>query len=321
MRVLVTGATGFLGRHLCRRLASAGNTLTILRRVTSTAGALGDIEVRHEIGEITDPACVKAATRGQEVVIHAAACLSSRSGVRAIQHQVNVAGTQNVVNGCLQNGVNRLVHVSSVAAIGIPRDNTPANEDFCFNLRESSLHYYVSKHEAECVVARGVSRGLDAVIVNPTGIWGPAGSYYRGAEIVETVRRNRVLRYSSGGVCIVHVDDVIDGLLAALDHGVTGNRYILGGDNLTFRQLMEKAAAAITVNPWFVRVPNAVMSCAARIAESSNALLGDCFANAYASYYCANRFSYYDSTKARLSLGFRARTFDAILKECLTFTP
>lgn len=321
MRVLVTGATGFLGSRLCRRLACGGDTVTILRRATSSMDMLAGLDLRHEIGEITDTSSVERATRGQDIVIHAAAVLSNRNDARAIQYQVNVEGTRNVVDACLRNGVSRLLHVSSVAAIGIPEDSSPADEDFHFNLKKSSLHYYISKHEAECAVAAGVANGLDTVVVNPTGIWGPAGSFYRGAAIVHTVRRNRILRYPSGGVCIVHVDDVIDGILAALDRGVKGNRYILGGENLTFRQVMEKAAAAIGVHRWFVRIPNAAMNLAARIAELSSTLLDGRLANAYANYYCASRFCYYDSIKARRNLGFQPRAFDLILKECMNFTP
>ncbi len=321
MKVLVTGATGFLGSHLCRHLASGGNTVTILRRTTSNVAALAGLDLRHEIGEITDAASVARSTRGQQVVIHAAACLSNRNDARALQYQVNVEGTRNVVEACLKNGVSRLLHVSSVAAIGIPEDARPANEDFAFNLRESNLHYYISKHEAEHVIARGSAAGLDAVIVNPTGIWGPARSFYRGAAIIEDVRRKRILRYASGGVCVVHVDDVIDGLLAALDRGVRGNRYILGGENIAFRQLMEKVAAAIGVDRRFVRIPNAAMNWAVQIAKFASAMWDGWLVNAYANFYCATRSCYYDSTKARLNLGFQPRGFDAILKDCLTFTP
>jgi dihydroflavonol-4-reductase len=321
MKILVTGATGFLGYHLCRRLRSNGHSVTILRRQTSDAQKLGGLDIRHEIGEITDAASVERATRSQDVVIHAAASLSNRNALKTIQYRVNVEGTRNIVTACLRTRVSRLLHVSSVAAVGIPADSRPANEEFAFNLDRSNLHYYISKHEAERVVTSAVAGGLDAVIVNPTGIWGPAGSFYRGSGLVESVRQKRILSYSSGGVCIVHVDDVVDGVLAALEKGITGQRYILGGENLTFRQLMERAAAAIGVTRRFVRIPDAIMNWAARSARLSSSVLDIGFSNAYANYYCASRFCYYDSIKARDSLGFRPRPFDVILKECLAFKP
>lgn len=321
MRILITGATGFLGSHLCRRLASNGNTVTVLRRNASDLSRLNGLGLHHAIGEITSAESVDRATRSQDVVIHAAASVSNRNNLKDIQYLVNVEGTRNVVEACIRNRVRRLLHVSSVAAVGIPEDSRPAKEEFPFNLSQSSLHYYISKHEAERVVASAVARGLDAVVVNPSGIWGPGGSFYRGSAVVQQVRSKRILSYASGGVCIVHVEDVIDGILSALDRGLTGHRYILGGENMTFLQLMKSVAAAIGVNRRFIGIPDVVMKLAAQGARLAGAVPESRFSNAYADYYCASRFCYYDSAKARLSLGFRPRPFDAILKECLAFPP
>jgi dihydroflavonol-4-reductase len=321
MRILVTGATGFLGYHLCRRLVSSGHTVTILRRETSDVTRLNRLDLRHEIGEITGAESVDRATRAQDVVIHAAASFSNRNDTKHTQYRVNVEGTRNVVEACIRNRVGRLLHVSSVAAVGIPEDSRPANEEFKFNLGHSDLHYYISKHKAEGVVASAVSKGLDAVVVNPSGIWGPAGSFYRGSSLVEEVRRKRILSYACGGVCIVHVEDVIDGILAAVDRGLTGHRYILGGENMTFLQMMKMVAAGIGVDRSFIGIPSVVMNSAARCARLSGAVMVSRLSNFYANYYCASRFCYYDSIKARVSLGFQPRPFDAILKECLAFQP
>jgi dihydroflavonol-4-reductase len=320
MTILITGATGFLGSHLCRRLASAGHTVTILRRSASNVDALAGLELRHEIGEITDPLSVERATRSQQVVIHAAACLAPNK-TRAVQYAVNVQGTKNVVRACIRSGVSRLLHVSSVAAIGIPEDGRPANEDFRFNLEQSGFDYQISKYQAESAVAEGVSCGLDAIVVNPAWIWGPSGLSYRGAELVETVRQKHFLRCSSGGVCTVHVQDVVDGILAALERGSTGNRYILGGENLTFRQLMEKIATAIGAAPWLVPVPAPAIKWAAGITRASGRILGGWLSTAHAKCFYASHFCHYDWSKAHFQLGYRPRAFDKILQECLSYTP
>lgn len=319
MRVLVTGATGFLGLHVCRRLVAQGHSVTILRRASSNTGALAGLALRHEIGEITDPGSTERAARGQDAVIHAAAHRPHWGDPEGLEYEVNVRGTQNVVDACIRNRVGRLLHVSSVAAVGIPDEPTPADEDFPFNLERSGLHYHISKRRAEDVVMAGVARGLDAVIVNPTGIYGPAGSFYRGGEMIQKVRGTRVLRCFSGGICIVHVEDVTDGLLAALNHGVIGQRYILGGENLTYRTLMEKTANAIGVKRWFVPLPAIVTGMAAGIAEPWGRLRGRQPVISYADHYYTCRFSFYDSGKARRILGFRPRAFDAILEDCVRF--
>ena len=320
MKVLVTGATGFLGTHLCRRLVADGHTITILRRASSNTDALRNLPVRYEIGEITDAACVNRATKGQEVVIHAAACMQRKNNSRDIFYAVNVAGTRNVVQACRRYQVRRLLHVSSVAAIGIPdKPLEPATEDFCFNLDRSGLHYHISKHQAEAAVAEGIAQGLDAVIVNPTGLSGPSGPLFRGSEIIRIVLGARILRYPSGGVCVVHVEDVVDGLIAALDRGLCGNRYILGAENLTFLQMMERTAATLGVKRIYIPIPVAVTKAIAIVAQWCSTVRLSGFSAAYAKYYCASRFSYYDSSKARHALGFRPRSFDAILEESMQY--
>jgi dihydroflavonol-4-reductase len=318
MNVLVTGATGFLGSHLCHRLAAEGHTITVLWRGTSKLDTLATLNLRYEIGEITDAESVDRAARGKDVVIHAAACLPRKGTSRQVLFNVNVVGTKNIVEACLRNNVRRLLHVSSVAAVGIPDDPTqPANEDFHFNLEHSELHYHISKHQAEAVVAEGLAQGLDAVIVNPTGLSGPAPSFYRGSEIVRHVRRNRILRYSPGGVCVAHVRDVIDSLIAALNRGITGNRYILGGENLTFLQMMERTAAVLGLKRIYVPIPAIATKLLATAAGSWSIVWQRGFSPAYVKYYCASRYSFYDSSKASSRLGFKPRCFEAIVEESL----
>jgi dihydroflavonol-4-reductase len=320
MNILLTGASGFLGSHLCRRLAADGHTVTVLHRSTSNLAPLKDLHVRHEVGEITDAADVDRATRDQEIVIHAAAAMISTCTTRDVVYKVNVEGTRNVVQGCLRNGVRRLLHVSSVAAIGIPDEPMkPANENFVFNLASSGLHYHISKFKAEAAVREGIGQGLDAVIVNPTGLHGPAAVFYRGGDIVKYVRQNRILRYSSGGVCVVHVEDVVNGLMSALHQGITGNRYILGGENLSFLQMMQKAASALQLKRIYLAIPAAASKLSASAAASMMAFRRNSFSSAYANYYCSSRWSFYDSSKARRAFGFDARPYEVILDESIRF--
>jgi dihydroflavonol-4-reductase len=318
MRVLITGGTGFVGSHVCRRLLAEGHRVRVLVRPTSDGTSLDGLAVERVPGDVTEPWSVAAAAQGQEWVIHAAANLTYWGRDAAWQARVNVEGTRNVIRACRQAGVRRLVHVSSVAAVGIPDDSgRPADEEFCFNLGDSGLNYHLSKRRAEEEVAAGVAEGLDAVIVNPASVFGPYGAGYRGADMLSKVRRTPVVPYFTGGLCVVHVDDVVAGTLAALRRGRAGQRYILGGENLTYRALVERTARAMRLWRCVVPVPALVTALAARVLEPWGRWRKRRPRITYATHYCASRCHFYDSGKARRELGYSPRGFDAILQECL----
>lgn len=320
MKVLVTGATGFLGSHLCRRIARDGHELTVFRRSSSSTAELAGLELRHEIGDITDAEAVARAVSGQDIVIHAAAQLAYWGYQKQAQEKINVEGTRNVVEACLRHQVKRLVHVSSVAAIGIPNGpDHPATEEFIFNLESSDLIYHLSKRSAEKIVLAAVKDGLDAIIVNPSTIFGPYGARYRGAEMVQKVRQTRVVPYFLGGLCVVHVGDVVEGIMRAMTHGAAGQRYILGGENLTFKALAERAATAMNLRRRFIPVTPVITGLAAMVLEPLGRWRRRQPKITYATHYCASRYHFYDSGKARKSLGYAPRDFSAILDECVEF--
>lgn len=315
MRVLITGATGFLGSHLCRRMVVEGHDVRILARSSSDNTTLEGLSLDRVIGDITDPESVRTAVQDREWVIHAAADLNDRRWNQSWQIKVNVEGTRNIAQACRAEGVRRLLHVSSVAAIGIPTSpQHPANEEFPFNLEHTGLTYHLTKRQAEKEVMTEVARGLDAIIVNPADVKGPHGTQYRGAEIVRAVRRAPVVPYFSGGICVVHVQDVVEGILAALLQGATGQRYILGGENLTFRALAERAAKTMGLGRRFIPVPRMVTGPAAMILEPWGLLWNH---RPWIRYTIASRFQFYDFSKACMALGYAPRDFSAILDECL----
>src|SRR3990167_2265991 len=210
MNVLVTGATGFLGSHLCPRLINEGYNVTILRRSSSDTTYLKGLNLNHMVGDITDSVAVDRSVREQDMVIHAAAQIGQHSN-RELQTRVNVNGTQNVVAACIKYRIKRLLHVSSIATIGVSvYPDHPADETFPFDFKRLDTSYHTSKRRAEEEVMKGVSNGLDAVIVNPGWIFGPFGNSFQGSEFVEKVRRSRIITCFRGGICAVHVSDVID---------------------------------------------------------------------------------------------------------------
>lgn len=323
MKVLVTGATGFLGSRICRRLARDGHAVTAFLRPDSNPAPLAGLGVAQAIGDVTDLESVDRAVAGHDAVIHAAAnirygALSKR--LRDEQTLVNVGGAFNAASASRKRGVPRFIHVSSMAAIGIPSGaGHPADETFPFNLRESGLSYHVSKWEAEAAVLGEFRAGLSAVIVNPGAIYGPFGRRYRGSELMEKVRRQRVVPYYRGGINVVHVDDVVDGIMRAIARGRPGTRYILGGENLTVRRIAETAAEILGVRRTFIPIPSAVTLVASALLESVSRLTGGRPRVTREIHYFSGRYQYYDSSKAKNELGFEARPFRAIAEECLAF--
>jgi dihydroflavonol-4-reductase len=227
---------------------------------------------------------------------------------------VNVEGAINVVKACKAESVKRLLHVSSVAAVGLPDSpQLPANENFEFNLQNSGLIYHISKRRGEAEVMREVASGLNAIIVNPASVT----DANRIEGLFASVRRFPVVPCFSGGNCVVHVTDVVEGIIAALERGRVGHRYILGGENLTFRAMGKKAAKALNLSRMFVLIPPIVTGLAAAVLEPLARRRNSPPKVSHMVHYCANRFMFYDSNKAHLELNYRPRNFDAILMDAL----
>ena len=194
---------------------------------------LEGLPVEHFLGDVLEPEAVARAVAGCDLVFHVAAVASYWRTQREQVYKVNVEGTRIVMEACLAAGVPRAVHTSSVAAIGIPRNGRPADESATFDAFSATFAYADSKHRAEAVVLQAVARGLPAVIVNPGAIYG-AGDHnlISGSMVLELARRSVPL-VPDGGLCVVDIDAVVQGHLAAAERGRIGERYILGGENLT----------------------------------------------------------------------------------------
>jgi dihydroflavonol-4-reductase len=207
LRVLITGATGFLGRHLCERLTRFGHRITAYHRPGSRIDGIYGPRVELLPGELHDDGRLSLACKNQDLVIHAAADIRGWAPDPAAQIRTNVDGSLMVAQACLSAGVGRLIHISSVSAIGIPTNGNPASENFGFNLRGVQFAYHASKKRAEDAVLEVVRKGLDAVIVNPASIFGPVTGpsgqevrpAYRGSEILRKGLGQRFVPVCGGG--------------------------------------------------------------------------------------------------------------------------
>ncbi len=251
MNVLVTGSTGFIGAQLCRALVAQGHQVRAFHRPTSTLRMIEDLPVEHVLGDLTRPETLRPAMEGIEVAFHVAAHLGGHQAGR--MYTVTVEGTRAVLAAARQAGVRRVVHTSSVAALGIPDQNgsglyLPLDERHTWNCRPDLWPYGYGKYLAELEVQQAVARGQDAVIVNPTYVVGPGDIYRQTSALVIQAARRRLRFLVEGGVNVVSVQDVVAGHLAACERGRTGERYILGGENLSYTRLAQ-LAAAVTNTP------------------------------------------------------------------------
>jgi dihydroflavonol-4-reductase len=310
VRVLVTGGTGFVGSQLVAALVGRGDRVRVLRRANSSLLALEGLPgIEHVIGDILEPETVAQAVDGCELVFHVAALSSYWRAHREQIYRINVAGTRTVMEACLRARVPRVVVTSSVGAIGIRPDGKPADETTEFDRASASLAYADSKHRAEAAVQRLVKLGLDAVIVNPAAVFGP-GDHYQisGSMIVEFARR-RLPAVPAGGLCVVDIDAVVQGHIAAAEHGRTGERYILGGENLTHRAIAATICEVVgqmpprwTIPGWALPLAAAGIDAFNRISPKPSVLSGDQTRLSAVNFY-------FDSGKAERELAYSLLPF------------
>jgi dihydroflavonol-4-reductase len=307
--VLVTGGTGFIGSNLAARLVERGYNVAILRRENSDLRALGKTEVRHCLGDVRDREAVRRAMAKCDTVFHTAAIVSFARKLQKDQLEVNVGGTATIVDACLALGVKRLIHTSSVAAIGYPLEGDLATEETPFNW-PGTIGYKVSKHEAEQVVLRGVANGLDAVIVNPSVVIGERDIHWHGGQLIKAVKRGLVPFYIDGGMNMVYVGDVVTGQILAAQRGRSGERYILSGNNMTHKEIFRRTAHLIGGRPPFLKLPIPFLRLGAAAIEKVSGLVGTEPPISADLVAAAGRFNWFSNDKARRELGFSVTAFD-----------
>lgn len=265
--VLVTGGTGFVGSNLAIALLREGCNVKILRRPNSDLRAIGSADVEHVLGDVRDIDSLIRAMKGCDTVFHTAAVVSYWNQEREVMYDVNIRGTRNIVIACLQNGIEKLIHTSSVAAIGFPEHGNWADESNVFNWESFNVGYKISKHRAELEVLHGVKLGLPAVIVNPSIVIGPRDIHFNGGQIIRDIYKKRLFFYIDGGINAVFVDDVVRGQISAARQGRVGERYILCGQNLLLRDVFRITAELVGGIVPRIRLPHSVVQTVAGIAE------------------------------------------------------
>jgi len=301
MNVLVTGASGFIGGNLCRALVHAGHRVRAFHRASSVLTLLDGLDVEHVVGDLTQPESVARAMQGIEVVFHAAAWMGSSDPGKL--YAVTVEGTRTVLRCAREAGVRRVVHTSSVAALGVPeyRSPFPINENHTWNYHPKRYPYGYAKYLAELEVQRAVAQGLDVVIVNPALVFGSGDVYRQSRSLLKQVADRRIPFSVEGGLNVVHLEDVIEGHLAALERGRTGERYILGGENLSLHAMLSLAAAVVGAPPPAWMLPAGLVRTAAFPLRGLQRFLN--LPIPVETLHLAGYYFYFDTTRARKELG------------------
>ncbi len=268
MKVFVTGATGFVGSHVARVLAEKGAELRLLVRKTSDLRNIQSLPAEHVVGDLLDPASFDRALAGCDALFHVAA--DYRLWVRepAVMYRANVDGTRAILQAALRNSVRRVVYTSSVATMGFTGNGHPADETSPVSLDNMIGPYKRSKFLAEQVAIQAARDGMDVVVVNPTT---PVGDQDikptpTGRIVVDFLKR-KFPAYVDTGLNLVDVDVCARGHLAAFEKGLSGERYILGGENLTLKQILDKLAEITGLPSPTIRVPYAVALAAGAVDE------------------------------------------------------
>jgi dihydroflavonol-4-reductase len=310
-QTLITGATGFVGSAVAKTLSEAGFAVRALVRPASRRSHLGEIAMELVEGDIRDQASLRRAMRDVRYVFHVAADYRLWARDKHEIYAANVEGTRNIMQEALRAGVERIVYTSSVATLALRPDGTPADESVALSEQQGIGAYKRSKIAAERVVEAMVAKdGLPAVIVNPSTPIGPRDvkPTPTGRIIVEAAR-GRIPGFVDTGLNLVHVDDVAAGHLAALERGVIGERYILGGTNVLFADMLADIARLVGRAPPRLRIPRAVVLPVAYAAEAIARVTGREPFTTVDGIRMSEHRMFFTAAKAERDLGFHARPY------------
>ncbi len=308
MRALVTGAAGFIGGHVVAALADEGAEVRAFDRSPSAAGAFPD-SVEFVRGDVLDFDAVRAAVEGCDAVFHLAAVYSYARGDAALMRVVNVGGTRTVLDAALRGQRRRIVHTSSCATCGPVRGRSASERDLPAR-RELRVPYRRTKLDAELLVLRAAREGADVTVVNPTVPVGPGDVRPTPTgKMVDDVARGSARAYlAHSALNVVGVEDVAHGHLLAFDRGHAGERYLIGGENLTVKEVFAVIAGAAGRPAPRLPVPWIAAYAGARLADAVLRPVGREPQLLVLDEVRAGRLPHlFDDSKARAELGYVSR--------------
>ena len=318
MDIVVTGATGFLGFNLVRDLNALGHRPVCLKRAGPMPSHCRALNAQWEEDAFRQPRRLRALLAGATVVYHCAARVGTANRVNPAMAAANVELVREML-AAASGGAGRFVHCSTVITCGVSGSGEPVDEDNPYNLAAFGMDsgYARTKREAEELVSRAVDQGLDAVIVNPCFMFGPFDAKPSSCKMLLDICRRAIPGFPAGVNNYVDVRDVARGMIAAAERGRTGERYILGGENLPYDELFRRVARIAAVPAVDRPLPRWLGRVVGRIGDCSEMLTGrESLFNSTGIAY-ANATCSYTSRKAEQELGYTAGDLDAAIGDAL----
>lgn len=320
MRALVTGATGFVGAAVTRALLAEGWQVRALVRPGSNRSNLEHLAVEIAEGDLTAAATLSPAVADCEALFHVAADYRLGAPDPAELYRTNVEGTRSLLAAAVREGVKRIIYTSSVATMGIPGGGTPGDEQSPVTLAAMIGHYKRSKFLAEQVVLDAAATGVPAIIVNPSTPVGPGDiKPTPTGQLVLDAAAGRMPAYVDTGLNVVHVDDVAAGHLLAFHRGRPGERYILGGEDMTLKDILITIAAQVGRAPPRIRLPYAAILPIAYIAEGLAKITGRTGRVTLEGVRMSRKLMFFSSTKATQELGYRWRPPEQAFNDAISW--
>jgi dihydroflavonol-4-reductase len=317
MKVFVTGATGFIGSVLARELLNQGFEVRCLVREESNTANIKDLDLEFVPGNIQDYDSVRKGLKGCNHVYHLAALYTNWYPNPSILYNINVKGTRNVLQACLDEGVEKVVYTSSTAALGA-HGKEPADESATFNTFDTNDHYCISKYQAEGVAIEFAQKGFPVVIVNPSA---PVGPYDIKPTPTGQLIINIVLKkypgYVEGGINIVDVFDVARGHILAMEKGKPGEKYILANRNITIGEFMKMVAQIAGVKPPLFRIPKRLAVLSAYMYEGIARITGSPPLTTASWVKLGSYYSWWRVDKAIRELGFPQTDVEESIKKAI----
>jgi len=306
LKAFVTGGTGFVGGALVRKLLEAGYEVRALVRPGTNTRQLQGLSVEQVEGDLRDPGSLLMGIAGCQLLFHVAALYSYWGYTWDDFYQVNVEGTRHILEAAKQTGVERVIYTSSIAVLGFHKDRSPVDENTPSTLDDMITPYKRSKYLAEEITREYAERGLPVVVLNPSSPIG-VGDHKPTAtgQVVVDFLNGRMFGYVDTGMNIVDVEDVALGHLLAVEHGEVGQRYILGGENLTLKQVLDLLADVSGLPQVKLRIPHSVALAWSYIDTGIARLNRNHIPAATPDKVKqSHRYEFYDSSKAIRELGF-----------------
>ncbi|MGC1547014.1 MAG: hopanoid-associated sugar epimerase [Rhodanobacter sp.] len=318
MKALVTGATGFVGSAVARRLLRDGHDVSVLVRASSDRRNLQGLDVRVVEGDLTQANSLLQACAGCDALFHVAADYRLWTREPEQLYRANVDGTRAILEAARQAGVSRIVYTSSVATLGIPKNGSLGDETTTVALSDMVGHYKRSKFLAEEIAKTFAAEGLPIVIVNPSTPLGPRDiKPTPTGRIVRDALAGRLPAYVDTGLNIVHVDDVAEGHVLAFERGRVGERYVLGGFNMSLRDMLFEIADIAGRSPPKWRLPHAVVMPVAYAAEAWALLTGMNPIATVEEVRMSKKRMFFSSAKAERELGYAPRPVREALQDAV----